>query len=143
MYYSKKIPLFCWFDHFLCPRAEICQIFHWFFGNFKVSKRHSEINGPLVLIRYEIFWKRVYFTWKTHVSSRGTPRAGFQQCWGGCYGWCGHREPSNLVSLEKRIQFGHSFYIFFHTTTCLFRKDNFSWLGKMYGLFLGCFTGEH
>ena len=32
-----------WFDHFLDPWAEICQIFRWFFGKFKKSKRHSEI----------------------------------------------------------------------------------------------------
>ena len=37
-----------WFDHFLDSGAEICQIFCWFFGKFKTSKRHSEINWPLV-----------------------------------------------------------------------------------------------
>ena len=31
-------------DHFLYSRAEICQIFQWFFGKFKKLKRHSEIN---------------------------------------------------------------------------------------------------
>ena len=41
------MPLLCWFDHFLVSRAEICQIFRWFFGKFKTSKRHSEINWPL------------------------------------------------------------------------------------------------
>ena len=40
------MPLLCWFDHFLVSRAEICQIFHWFFGKFKASKKHSEINWP-------------------------------------------------------------------------------------------------
>ena len=37
-----------WFDHFLDSWAEICQIFRWFFGKFKIPKRHSEINWPLV-----------------------------------------------------------------------------------------------
>ena len=41
------MPLFCWFDHFSDSMAEICQIFRWFFGKFKISKRHSEINWPL------------------------------------------------------------------------------------------------
>jgi hypothetical protein len=41
------MPLFYDFDHFLDSRAEICQIFRWFFGKFKKSKRHSEINWPL------------------------------------------------------------------------------------------------
>ena len=36
-----------WFDHFLDPWAEICQIFRWLFGKFKKSKRHSEIIWPL------------------------------------------------------------------------------------------------
>ena len=39
--------LILWFDHFLDFWAEICQIFRWFFGKFKKSKRHSEINWPL------------------------------------------------------------------------------------------------
>ena len=39
--------LLCWFDHFLDSRAEICQIFRWFFGKFKTPRRHSEINWPL------------------------------------------------------------------------------------------------
>ena len=39
--------LFCWFDHFLDSGAEFCQIFRWFSGKFKISKRHSEINWPL------------------------------------------------------------------------------------------------
>ena len=43
--YSKTFLL--WFDHFLDPWAEICQIFRWFFGKFKKSKRHSEIIWPL------------------------------------------------------------------------------------------------
>ena len=42
------MPLFCWFDHFLVSRPEICQISFFFFGKFKSSKRHSEINWPLV-----------------------------------------------------------------------------------------------
>ena len=28
----------------LGSRAEICQIFHWFFGKSMTPKRHSEIN---------------------------------------------------------------------------------------------------
>ena len=36
-----------WFDHFLDPWEEICQIFCLFFGKFKKSKRHSEIIWPL------------------------------------------------------------------------------------------------
>ena len=44
--YYQRVPLFCWFDHFLYPRAEICQFFCWFFGKFKTSKRLSEINWP-------------------------------------------------------------------------------------------------
>ena len=36
-----------WFEHFLDFWAEICQIFRWFFGKFKKSKRHSEIIWPL------------------------------------------------------------------------------------------------
>ena len=43
--YSKTFLL--WFDHFLDSWAEICQIFRWFFGKFKKSKRHSEIIWPL------------------------------------------------------------------------------------------------
>ena len=43
------MPLFCWFDNFLYPRAENCQNFRCFFGKFKISKRHSEINWPLVV----------------------------------------------------------------------------------------------
>ena len=27
LYYYKKVPLFCQFDHFLDSKAEICQIF--------------------------------------------------------------------------------------------------------------------
>ena len=44
---NPMVSLLCWFDHFLYSRAEICQIFRWFFGKFKISKRHSEINWPL------------------------------------------------------------------------------------------------
>ena len=29
-------------------KAEICQLFHCFFGKFKRSKEHSDINLPLV-----------------------------------------------------------------------------------------------
>ena len=47
--YYKKVPLFCWFDHFLYIRAEICQIFRCFLENLRLSKRRSEINLPLVL----------------------------------------------------------------------------------------------
>ena len=36
-----------WFDHFLDPWAEICQIFRCFFGKFKKSKKQSEIIWPL------------------------------------------------------------------------------------------------
>ena len=39
--------LLWWFDHFLYSRAEICQIFHWFFGKSMTTKRHSGINWPL------------------------------------------------------------------------------------------------
>ena len=42
--------LFCWFDYFLDIRAEICQIFRWFFGKPMTPKRHSEIHWPLVHI---------------------------------------------------------------------------------------------
>ena len=42
------MPLFCWFHHFLYSRTEICQIFRCFFGKFKIIKRHSEMNWPLV-----------------------------------------------------------------------------------------------
>ena len=45
---EMKVFLFCWFDHFLDSRAEICQIFRWFFGKFKAPKRHSEINWPSI-----------------------------------------------------------------------------------------------
>ena len=45
--YYEKVLLFCCFDHFWYTRAEICQIFRCFFGKFKKSKRHSEINWPL------------------------------------------------------------------------------------------------
>ena len=41
------MALLCWFEHLLVPRAEICQIFHCFFGKLKIPKRHSEINWPL------------------------------------------------------------------------------------------------
>ena len=41
------MSLFWWFQHLSCSWAEICQIFRCFFGKFKKSKRHSEINGPL------------------------------------------------------------------------------------------------
>ena len=43
------MSLFCWFDHFLYTRAEICQIFRCFFGKFKISKGHSEVNRLLVV----------------------------------------------------------------------------------------------
>ena len=44
------MPLLCWFDYFLDIRAEICQIFRWFFGKPMTPKRHSEIHWPLVHI---------------------------------------------------------------------------------------------
>ena len=44
-------PLFYCFLH-SSSRAEICQIFRCFFGKFKKSKRHSEINWPLVLVQF-------------------------------------------------------------------------------------------
>ena len=44
MYYNAFI---LWFGHFLDSGAEIYQIFRWFFGKFKKSKRHSEIIWPL------------------------------------------------------------------------------------------------
>ena len=49
--YYKKVSLFCWYDHFLYSKAEICQNFRWFFGKFKISKRHSEINWPLTAMQ--------------------------------------------------------------------------------------------
>ena len=45
--YYETVSLFCWYDHFLYSRAEICQIFRRFFGKFKISRRHSKINWPL------------------------------------------------------------------------------------------------
>ena len=36
-----------WFYHFLDSGAELCQIFCWFFGKFKQSKKHSEVIWPL------------------------------------------------------------------------------------------------
>ena len=44
---TLALPLYCWFDHFLYSRTEICQNFRWFFGKFRTPKRHSEINWPL------------------------------------------------------------------------------------------------
>ena len=45
------MPLFCWFDHFLYSRSEICQIFWCFFlENLRLSKSHSEINWPLACL---------------------------------------------------------------------------------------------
>ena len=41
------VPLFCWFYHFLESRAEICQIFGWYFGPNDDTKRTFEINWPL------------------------------------------------------------------------------------------------
>ena len=69
--YYRKVPLFCWFDHFLYSRAEICQIFRWFFGKFKISKRHSEINWPLAhrqkkSVFYGVSWNiRADYKWHT------------------------------------------------------------------------------
>ena len=41
------MPFLFWFDHFLGSRAEICQkLSLLFFGKFKTSKIHSEINRP-------------------------------------------------------------------------------------------------
>ena len=42
------MSLFWWFQHLSCSWADICQIFRCFFGKFKKSKRHSEINWPLL-----------------------------------------------------------------------------------------------
>ena len=42
------IIVILWFDYFLDSGAEICQIFPWFYGKFKTSKRQSEIIWPLV-----------------------------------------------------------------------------------------------
>ena len=44
----KDISLMIW-QLFRFPWAEICQIFQCFFGKFKKSKRHSEINWPLAV----------------------------------------------------------------------------------------------
>ena len=41
------MPLFFQFNQFLDSRAEIRQNLRWFFGNFKTSKSHNEINWPL------------------------------------------------------------------------------------------------
>lgn len=86
-----------WMCHrFQCGRG--CRHSRWCgFGRWPRAKRGSRGLGR-VSLACRTFGTRA---WKTHVSSRGTPRAKFQQCWGGCYGWCGHREPSNLVSLSK------------------------------------------
>ena len=42
------MALLCWFDHSLVSRAEICKMLCWFFGRFKIPKRHSEIFWPLL-----------------------------------------------------------------------------------------------
>ena len=42
-----KEPLFFQFNQFLDSREEIHQIFALFFGKFRTSKSHSEINRPL------------------------------------------------------------------------------------------------
>ena len=52
--YYKKVPLFCWFYHFLYSRAEICQIFWGIFGKFEISKGHSEINWPIDKLNSEM-----------------------------------------------------------------------------------------
>ena len=36
-----------WFDHFLDSGQKFVKFFVGFFGKFKTSKRHSEINWPL------------------------------------------------------------------------------------------------
>ena len=41
------MPLSFWLNQFLDSRAEIHQILRRFFGKFKKSKSHSEINWPL------------------------------------------------------------------------------------------------
>ena len=53
--YYKKMLLLCWFEHFLDSRAEICQIFRCFFGKFKISIWHSEINWPFPKSCFTIF----------------------------------------------------------------------------------------
>ena len=40
MYYRAFI---LWFDHFLDSGAEICHIFHCFFGKFKISDYQKDI----------------------------------------------------------------------------------------------------
>ena len=40
----------CRFHHFLDSRVDICQKFRWFFGKFKTSKGHSEINWPVGVV---------------------------------------------------------------------------------------------
>ena len=64
--------LLCWFDHFLDSRAEICQIFCWFFGKFKKSKRHSEINWPLAVHNWCWIFNNAfeYFMTWTHIVLR-------------------------------------------------------------------------
>ena len=54
------MPLLCWFKHFLVCRAEICQIFRWFFGKFKNIKGHSEIIWPLAAAICPINYKYPY-----------------------------------------------------------------------------------
>ena len=53
------MPSFCWFDHFLYSRTEICQIFCCFFGKFKIIKM--------------TFWNWLTFIkWKKHLSKIST-----------------------------------------------------------------------
>ena len=59
--YLKTFPL--WFDHFLGPWAEICQIFCWFFGKFEISKGHSEINWPLPTMNHLEVWTTAVHRW--------------------------------------------------------------------------------
>ena len=73
-----KVPLFCWFHNFKDSRADICQIFRWFFGK---SKGYSEINWPLAsllfakMIAWGIngsFWKKDSLLQQTMTLLQGT-----------------------------------------------------------------------
>ena len=47
LWYYKKVPLFCWFHHFLESRAEIVKFFRWSLVKTMTPERHFEINWPL------------------------------------------------------------------------------------------------
>ena len=49
------MPLSFWLDHFLDSRAEIYQIFAFFFWKLKTPKSNSEINWPRYLLHGNIY----------------------------------------------------------------------------------------